>query len=100
MNRPAGNVTHTARGVFAAVGVISRVPDAVFRIPVIVPSALNVNGPHLPPPFPLTSKLPAADLRTAGTFDGNVFVLGGLKIATPVGAAEAVTSSGTADLAQ
>ena len=75
-NLPTGRATHTSRGVFAAVGVMSRVPDAVFRIPVIDPSAPNVSGPIRPDPSPLNSRFPTPDFKTAGVESGKVFVVG------------------------
>src|SRR5699024_4771387 len=59
------------------------------------PSWLNVSGPHLPLPSPLTSNLSFVDFNTAGAAFGNELVVGGVNAAIPTGAGETVTSAGT-----
>ena len=102
VNRPAGNVTSIVAvyGELVPVGVSVTVPAAVFGIPDMDPSALNVSGPHEPLPSPLTSNPPTLDFNTAGVAAGNEFVVGGAYNANPTGTGATVVSAATVDLAQ
>lgn len=78
-NRPTGNVTVAEVGVLADVGVIVTLPVAA--TPVMVPSGLNVSGPHLPDPSPLTWNVDEAEAIEDGVAAGYVFPSAG---ASPV----------------
>ena len=77
LNIPVGNVTAAVTVVLSAGGVRTTVPCAIFGIPDMDPSVLNVSGPQCPDPSPLTSNLSFVDFRVAGSAFGNVFVVGG-----------------------
>lgn len=97
VNLPSGNVTHVLVVPPSDGAETVRVPDDVFRIPDMDPSALNVSGPQCPDPSPLTSNLSFVDFNTAGVAFGNELVEGGVNTAIPTGAGETVTSAGTTD---
>ena len=100
VNLPCGNVTVFVLNPPDVTVTVSPLPAAIFGIPVMDPSALNVSGPQCPDPSPLTSKAPLPDLSTAGVEAGNEFEEGGVNVAIPGGTVETVTSAGTVDLAQ
>ena len=100
-NRPTGNCTVSVLNPSVwFVTVIVTVPAAIFGIPDMVPSGLNVNGPQCPDPSPLTSNLSFVDFSVAGSAFGNEFVVGGANDGTPTGTGTAVASAATVDLAQ
>src|SRR5699024_9056002 len=100
VNLPCGNVTVFVLYPPDVTVTVSPLPTAIFGMPDMDPSGLNVSGPQCPDPSPRTTTFPFVDRNTAGSAFGKLLLAGGWKNATPVGSGVEVTFSATFSRAQ